>query len=239
MHLTLKQSERVKTVERIVVPTREGYDRWSDVYDGDGNPLVLLEEPHVARLLGDVRGMSVLDVACGTGRHAVPLAQQGARVTALDFSPGMLGKARQKTGAENVTFVEHNVDWPLPFRSESFDRVLACLVLDHVADVPAFFAELHRVCRSTGFVVASVMHPAMELKGVRARFNDAQNSIEIRPASFSHQISDYVMGALTAGLRIAELSEHCVDAALVVQSQRAEKHLGWPLLLLMKLSPEG
>ena len=46
-------------MERIVVPTRDGYDRWSDVYDGDGNPLVLLEEPHVARLLGDVRGLSV------------------------------------------------------------------------------------------------------------------------------------------------------------------------------------
>jgi hypothetical protein len=47
------------------------------------------------------------------------------------------------------------------------------------------------------------------------------------------------MGALNAGLRLVELSEHSVDAALVAQSQRAEKHLGWPLLLLMKLSPEG
>ncbi len=46
------------------------------------------------------------------------------------------------------------------------------------------------------------------------------------------------MGALNAGLRIVELSEYSVDAALVAQSQRAEKHLGWPLLLLMKLSPE-
>ena len=47
------------------------------------------------------------------------------------------------------------------------------------------------------------------------------------------------MGALNAGLRLVELSEYAVDEALVSQSQRAEKHLGWPLLLLMKLSPEG
>ena len=83
------------------------------------------------------------------------------------------------------------------------------------------------------------MHPAMELKGVQARFQDPQSGVEVRPVSFSHQISDYVMGALTAGLRLVELSEHSVDAALVAQSQRAQKHLGWPLLLLMKLSPEG
>lgn len=112
---TLSQSERMNPIERVVVPTKDGYDRRSDVYDGDGNPLVLLEEPHVARLLGDVRGLSVLDVGCGTGRHAVRLAQQGGRVTGVDFSAGMLGKARQKPGAERVTFVEHNITEPLPF----------------------------------------------------------------------------------------------------------------------------
>ena len=47
------------------------------------------------------------------------------------------------------------------------------------------------------------------------------------------------MGALNAGLQLVELSEHFVDATLVAQSNRAEKHLGWPLLLVMKLSPQG
>lgn len=88
-------------------------------------------------------------------------------------------------------------------------------------------------------MVASVMHPAMELKGVQARFQDTESGVEIRPVSFSHQISDYVMGALRAGLRLVELAEYSVDAALVAQSKRPEKHLGWPLLLFMKLSPEG
>jgi ubiquinone/menaquinone biosynthesis C-methylase UbiE len=227
--------EEIKTT---VVPTRNGYDRWSEVYDDDGNPLVLLEEPHVSRLLNDVRGLSVLDVGCGTGRHAVRLAMRGARVTGVDFSAGMLQKARQKPGAEGVTFVEHDIAQPLPFGSASFDRVLSCLVLDHVANLAAFFSELRRVCRGTGFVVASVMHPAMVLKGVQARFQDAESGVEVRPASSSHQISDYVMGALQAGLRLIEMSEYSVDAALVSQTQRAEKHLGWPLLLLMKLAPE-
>lgn len=49
-----------------IVPTREGYDRWSEVYDGDGNPLIALEEPQVERMLGDVRGLRIADVATRT-----------------------------------------------------------------------------------------------------------------------------------------------------------------------------
>ena len=115
--------------------------------------------------------------------------------------------------------------------------MLSCLVLDHVVELIAFFSELRRVCRKTGFVVASVMHPAMELKGVQARFRDAVSGVEIRPASASHQISEYVMRARDAGLRVGDMSEYRVDAALESRSERARKYLGWPLLLLMKLLP--
>jgi malonyl-CoA O-methyltransferase len=223
--------------EPLILPTREGYDRWSDVYDHDGNPLVLLEEPHVDRLLGDVRGLALLDVGCGTGRHATRLARAGARVTGVDFSEGMLRQASAKPGAESVTFVRHDVGRPLPFEAATFDRVLCCLVLDHVAELVPFFTELARVCGPWGFVVASVMHPAMMLKGVQARFHDAATGREIRPESSPHVVSDYVMGALRANLRVEELSEHAVDAALARRAPRAERYVGWPMLLMLKLLP--
>jgi ubiquinone/menaquinone biosynthesis C-methylase UbiE len=221
----------------LVLPTKAGYDLWAEVYDTDGNPLVLLEEPHVVRLLGDVHGLAVLDVACGTGRHTVRLAEAGAHVIGVDFSEGMLAKARDKAGASGARFIQHDVVTGLPFEDETFDRVLCCLALDHVTDLPAFFSELRRVCRSTGSVVTSVMHPAMMLKGVQARFHDSSTGREIRPQSSVHQISDYVMAALRSGLRLEEVSEHVVDASLVEQTARAERHVGWPLLLMMKLSP--
>src|SRR5690242_9664115 len=82
-----------------VLPTREGYDQWAATYDSDGNPLIALEEPLVAELLGDVRRLRVLDVGCGTGRHALRLAQAGAYVTAIDFSAAMLEQAKRKPGA--------------------------------------------------------------------------------------------------------------------------------------------
>ncbi len=227
------------TSDARVVPTQEGYDRWAEVYDDEANPLVLIEGPEVTHALGEVRGLTLLDVGCGTGRHAVELAKAGAEVTGVDFSTGMLDKARSKPGAEAVRFIHQDAAGTLPFEGRSFDRVISCLVVDHVRDLPTFFGELHRVCRDDGFIVVSVMHPAMMLKGVQARFRDPRTGEEVRPQSVANQISDYVMGALAAGLRVRQLSEHSVGQDLVVRAPRAEKYLGWPMLFLMTLTPRS
>jgi ubiquinone/menaquinone biosynthesis C-methylase UbiE len=220
-----------------VLPTREGYDRWAEIYDGEDNALVALETEHLGPWLRDVRGLAVADIGCGTGRHAVPLALAGADVTALDFSEAMLARARAKPGAERVKFVQHDLAKPLPLASQAFDRVLCCLVLDHIAALDRMFGEMGRICRSDGRILVSVMHPAMMLRGIQARFTDPASGNEIRPASVAHQVSSYVMAALGAGLHLEHLSEHLVDDALAARSPRAVKHLGWPLLLLMRLRP--
>jgi 2-polyprenyl-3-methyl-5-hydroxy-6-metoxy-1,4-benzoquinol methylase len=220
-----------------IVPTRAGYDRWAEFYDGEDNPLVLLEGRHMGPLVGDVTGLAVADIGCGTGRHALRLAAAGARVTALDFSEAMLQRARTKPGAEAITFVCHDLAEPFPLASGAFDRVFCCLVLDHIAELGSLFRELHRLCRPTGQVIISVMHPAMSLKGVQARFIEPASGRRISPASHAHQMSDYLMAAVRAGLLLEYVGEYAADATLVAQSPRAGKYLGWPMLLLMKLVP--
>lgn len=222
-----------------LVSTRAGYDRWSLIYDDEDNPLISLEERELGPLLGDVRGLSIVDVGCGTGRQALRLAAAGATVTGLDFSTGMLARARAKAGAAEVLFIEHDLTRSFPLDADTFDRVLCCLVLDHVFELEALFGEMARVCKPDGFVVASVMHPAMMLQGIQARFTDPESGRVVRPESAPNEISDYVMATTRAELRIVQMSEHAVDEELVERSPRARKHLGWPLLLLLKLSPTG
>lgn len=228
---------RDRRASPIAVPTMEGYDRWAAVYDQEDNPLVLLEERELGRHLGKMRGLTIADIGCGTGRHSLKLAEAGADVIGVDFSDGMLAKARLKAGALPVCFVKHDLAKPLPLESRSFNVVLCCLVLDHISDPVALLRELARICRPDGFVLISVMHPAMELCGVQARFTDPVSGEVVCPESASNQISDYVMAATHAGLRFDHMSEHTVDHALVARSPRAAKYLGWPLLLLMKLVP--
>src|SRR5438552_14793248 len=102
------------TVDMEIVPTQAGYDRWAEFYDSEDNPLVFLEEQHIGALAGNVAGLNVADIGCGTGRHALRLAAAGAQVTAVDFSEAMLQRACSKPGAAAVGFVQHDLAKPLP-----------------------------------------------------------------------------------------------------------------------------
>jgi ubiquinone/menaquinone biosynthesis C-methylase UbiE len=223
------------TIEHL--PTAAGYDRWAEIYDAEDNPLIALEEPCVENLLGNVAGLAIADIGCGTGRHAIRLAQAGARVYGLDFSSRMMELARHKAKGLDITFQHHDLTTALPFPADRFDRVVCGLVLDHIPDLENLFREMHRICKPSGFVVISVMHPALMLRGVQARFHDPHTGQEVRPASCPHQLSDYVLAAVRAGLSLNHLSEHAVDDALAQRMERAQRYLGWLLLFMMRLQP--
>ena len=181
---------------------RSGYDRWSEVYDHDMNPLVALEEPVVREALGDVRGVSVLDLGCGTGRHALWLAAAGASVTAVDFSEGMLAEARRKPGASAVRFVVHDLHEPLPFDAAAFDRVVSGLVLEHLHDLAlrlrrgAPGAEAGRPRRGLGDAPGDV--PARRRRALHRPGVGREGAPRQRAAP----IGDFVMAAVRAGFAL-------------------------------------
>ena len=221
----------------VEVSTQEGYDRWAEIYDGEDNPLITLETNHLYELLDEVPGLEVLDVGCGTGRHSLELAKAGASVTAVDFSTGMLKKARAKDEDGRIMFRLQDIQARLEFADAVFDRVICCLVLDHIEKLGGLFSEMRRVCRADGRVVISVMHPAIMLTGAKARFTDPETGVVTYPESVPNQVSDYVMAAVKAGFTLEHISEHRVDEDLIAKSERAGRYLGWPLLLLLKLRP--
>ncbi len=210
---------------KLILPAREGYDRWAPHYNNKGNPAVALKQREIRRLLGDVRGLQVVDLGCGTGRNSVEMAEAGAEVTAVDFSEGMLSQARQRPGAGRIRFAVRDLESPLPFDDSQFDRVLCSLALEHVVNLDTAFSEMARICRPEAQVIVIEMHPAMFLRGVSAHFHDPKTGQDVRPRSVGHQISDFVMASVRAGLVIEEMTEHIDDRG---------KHPGWPLLLTFR-----
>jgi ubiquinone/menaquinone biosynthesis C-methylase UbiE len=214
---------------------RAGYDRWSAVYDHDANPLQALEGPVVRRAVGDPRGLSVLDLGCGTGRHALWLAEAGASVTAVDFSEGMLAQAREKPGAATVRFLAHDLHQPLPFPAGTFDLVVSGLVLEHLRDLDLFFGEARRVLKPGGRAVVSAMHPSMFLRGSQARFTDPVSGELVQPGSIAHPIGAFVMSAVRAGFALAAIDEVAPDTEFAGRFPRAANYIGWPMLIVLSM----
>ena len=108
-------------------------------------------------------GGSVLELACGTGAIAIPLARAGHYVTGLDLSEPMLAEARRKARAAGV-----QVDWRHgDIRDFRLGRrysliILASNVLCHLLDLPSLEDCLGRVrehLASDGRFVLSVFVP--------------------------------------------------------------------------------
>lgn len=88
---------------------REFFDAHAPFYDKNGfTQNTVAEIDFFVGLFALPVGSTVLDVGCGTGRHAVELAKRGYRVTGVDLSPKMLEVARAKAAAAGVEvrFVE-------------------------------------------------------------------------------------------------------------------------------------
>jgi ubiquinone/menaquinone biosynthesis C-methylase UbiE len=221
------------------VATREGYDRWSSCYDTYQNPLIALEEPEVRTALGPVAGLGVLDLACGTGRHALRMSRERASVTGVDFSEGMLSRARERDTGGLVRWIQHDLHDPLPFEPSSFDRVVHALALEHL-DAPAdVLREIRRVLRPAGHAVVSVMHPAMFLKGTQARFVDPVSGDLVTIQSRRYTIADFVMAVKAAGLELLDLRERPCTKEIAADIPRAEKYIDWPMLLLLVVGHRG
>ena len=92
---------------------------------------------------------SILEMGCGTGKNTALLADVGKAVLALDFSEGMLAKAREKVTASHVRFALADLTKPWPVEDGMFDLIACNLVLEHIEDLHFVFAQAVRALKTT------------------------------------------------------------------------------------------
>jgi SAM-dependent methyltransferase len=107
--------------------------------------------PLFADFAGVQSGHDVLDVGAGTGALTAELLRRGTQVAAADPSPTFVGALERRfPSADMRSATAEDLPWP----DESFDAVLAQLVLTFMNDAPAGIAEMRRVARPGGVVAA-------------------------------------------------------------------------------------
>ncbi len=181
------------------------YDRWSASYDQNRNLTRDLDADLTRRSLAGRRFQAVLEIGCGTGKNTPFLAEIGDRLLGLDFSQGMLGRARARVHAPNVGFLRADITRPWPLSASSFDLLACCLVLEHVRDLRFVFAQAEHVMTPGSVFHVSELHPFRQYQGGSAQFLDDSGPAAI-PA-YIHHISDFISAARAAGLRLADLQE--------------------------------
>jgi len=98
----------------------------------------------------------VLDFGCGTGHVGARLAEQGYSVRGCDFSSAMLEEGRRIFGGQ-IEFDLLDPAWSrLPYPDAVFDLAVASSVLEYVEDLTPVLAELTRVLRPGGYLLATV-----------------------------------------------------------------------------------
>lgn len=123
-------------------------------FSGGGRLIDRREREAVLSALSPVEGKRILEIASGTGRFSVMLAEQGADVVGLDISTAMLDrgrrKARQVGVRGSIEFVRGDAA-RLPFPDDHFDAVFAVRFF-HLAPTPGrFLEEMRRVSREVIF----------------------------------------------------------------------------------------
>lgn len=110
-----------------------------------------LENQFILRQIGPLRGKKILDIGAGLGESSVYFALQGADVTTIDVSPGMVESAvglGKKFGAEIEGIVGDAEDLKVP--DEAYDIVYIANTIHHVENRAKLFEEIRRALKPGG-----------------------------------------------------------------------------------------
>jgi SAM-dependent methyltransferase len=178
-------------------------------------------------------GRTVLDAGAGTGAASAALRRCGATVLAMDMSPAMLAwraPARPPCAVADIR--------ALPLAARSVDDVVAAFVLNHLSDPVAGFAELARVTRPGGAILATVFASASH-SAARDRIDAAAKAEGWDPPAWYRELKATAAATLgttgamdaaarAAGLASVQAGERQVDVGVTEPAQLVRYRLGHP-----------
>jgi ubiquinone/menaquinone biosynthesis C-methylase UbiE len=151
---------------------KETFDSVSNGYDNGALRFFPASAQHMAAFLGLRGDEHVLDVACGTGHASFAIAKklEAGRITAVDFSSGMLDQARKKAASlkvSNIEFLERDMQ-SLGFKPALFDVAVCAFGIFFVEDMDAQLSHIVSMVRPGGRIMITnflenLFHPLKDL----------------------------------------------------------------------------
>ena len=125
---------------------------WSPIYDGIFSGVFLKARRLIFQQIPFNSGQKVLFVGVGTGADLELVNPSDLNITAIDLSPHMLNRAREKFKNTSIEFIEMDAQ-NMKFENETFDYVIASLILSVVPDADKCLTEMTRVLKKEGKII--------------------------------------------------------------------------------------
>lgn len=138
-------------------------------------------EPNLMRVLGDVKGKKVLDIACGEGYFSGLLSNMGAKVTGLDIGEELISIAKQKY--TKPAFHHMKAEDVGTLKREQFDIAICILALQNIEDVKAVFQGVASILRPGSRFIFVLNHPVLRNPRVTDWGYDETVNIQYRAVS--------------------------------------------------------
>ena len=168
----------------------------------------------------------VLECACGTGMLSAVIAENCKSLTATDFAPKMLARAKKNCARfHNITFEEADIT-ALDYADESFDKVVAGNVI-HLLDEPMqALGELNRVCKEGGVLII----PTYMNRNQKGQTSHFASAVGKAGADFKRQftVESYKQFFLDAGY--PDVSVSFIDGRIPCAVAVMKKRSGQPVM---------
>lgn len=147
----------------------------------------LIEIPQLFELIGNVEGLSILDLGCGAGGHDRKLIEMGAKkVVGIDLSNNMIKEAMKNTNCNSIEYKVMSMN-DIDKINEKFDMVISSLAIHYVEDYDGLCKKVYHVLVDGGRFIFSCGHPMDSC----AILNDYSNNYVIINDKKYFLISDY------------------------------------------------
>lgn len=168
------------------------WDKYAKLYNQgigkEGDQLhTKLIDPIIFDFIGRYQSKTILDVGCGNGYLLKKLASQAKKVVGIDSSRKLLQYARGLI-SQNCQLILADLNKKFPLKPNSFDIVIANMVVQYLPTLNRFVVETARVLKKKGILVIILDHPA------HALFLRAQGLVGARNKKFIDSDSYFKLG---------------------------------------------